>query len=198
MMALGEVVFGGVGSGLYGIILFAVLAVFVAGLMVGRTPEYLGKKVEAREMTSVSIAVLVPPVVALCGAAVASATVAGRGAVLNPGAHGFTEILYAFTSAANNNGSAFAGISADNVFYNLLLAAAMLLGRLGVIVPVIAPAGSMAARKRLPSTAGTFPTDGILFVGLLIGVVLVVGALTSFPALALGPLAEHFSAGAAP
>jgi K+-transporting ATPase ATPase A chain len=197
MMTLGEVVFGGVGSGLYGILLFAVLAVFVAGLMVGRTPEYLGKKVEAREMTYVSVAVLVSPVVALCGAAVASATAAGRGAVLNPGAHGFTEILYAFTSAANNNGSAFAGLSTDGAFYNVGLAVAMLLGRFGVIVPVLAATGSMAAKKRLPATAGTFPTDGILFVGLLVGVVLVVGALTSFPALSLGPLAEHFSAGGA-
>jgi K+-transporting ATPase ATPase A chain len=184
MMQLGEVVFGGVGSGLYGMLVFAILAVFIAGLMIGRTPEYLGKKIEAHEMKLVSIAILVTPVVVLVGA--------GKAGIANPGAHGFSEILYALTSAGNNNGSAFAGLSANTPFYNTLLAFVMWLGRFGVIVPVLAIAGALAAKKRLPVTAGTMPTHGPLFVSLLIGTVLLVGLLNYVPALALGPVVEHY------
>ena len=191
MMQLGEVVFGGVGSGLYGMLLFAILAVFVAGLMIGRTPEYLGKKIEAHEMKLTSIVILVTPIVVLVGTAVAVLTGAGRAGVANPGAHGFSEILYALTSAANNNGSAFAGLSANTPFYNTLLGVAVWLGRFGVIVPVLAIAGALASKKRLPVTSGTMPTHGPLFVGLLIGTVLLVGLLNYVPALALGPVVEH-------
>jgi K+-transporting ATPase ATPase A chain len=191
LMQLGEVVFGGVGSGLYGMLVFAVLAVFIAGLMIGRTPEYLGKKIAATDMKMVSIAILVTPLVVLLGTALAVASEAGRAGLLNPGPHGFSEILYALSSAANNNGSAFAGLSANTPFYNLLLAAAMGLGRFGVMLPVLALAGSLAAKKRLAPTAGTLPTHGPLFVGLLIGVVLLVGLLNYVPALALGPVVEH-------
>ena len=189
---LGEVVFGGVGSGLYGMLVFAILAVFIAGLMIGRTPEYLGKKIEAFDMKMVSIAILVTPILVLAGTAVAVVVEAGTSAVANPGAHGFSEILYAFSSAANNNGSAFAGLSANSPFYNTMLAVAMWLGRFGVIVPVLAIAGSLASKKRLAVTAGTLPTHGPLFVLLLIGTVLLVGLLNYVPALALGPVAEHF------
>ena len=191
MMQLGEVVFGGTGTGLYGMLVFAILAVFIAGLMIGRTPEYLGKKIEAHEMKLTSIAILVTPIVVLAGTAIAVVSGAGRAGIANPGAHGFSEILYAFTSAGNNNGSAFAGLSANTPFYNTLLGIAMWLGRFGVIVPVLAIAGSLAAKKRLPVTAGTMPTHGPLFVMLLIGTVLLVGLLNYVPALALGPVVEH-------
>ena len=191
LMQLGEVVFGGVGTGLYGMLVFAILAVFMAGLMIGRTPEYLGKKIEVREMKLTSAAILVTPILVLVGTAIAVATDAGRAGIANPGAHGFSEILYALTSAANNNGSAFAGLSANTPFYNVLLGLAMWLGRFGVIVPVLAIAGSLAAKKRLPVTAGTIPTHGPLFVTLLIGTVLLVGLLNYVPSLALGPMVEH-------
>jgi K+-transporting ATPase ATPase A chain len=191
LIQLGEVVFGGVGSGLYGMLVFAIMAVFIAGLMIGRTPEYLGKKIEAHEMKMVSIAILVTPLVVLLGTAVVVTADAGRAGLLNPGAHGFSEALYAFSSAGNNNGSAFAGLSANTPFYNVLLALAMWLGRFGVIVPVLAIAGSLAAKKRLAATAGTLPTHGPLFVALLIGTVLLVGLLNYVPALALGPAVEH-------
>jgi len=192
MMQLGEVVFGGVGTGLYGMLVFAILAVFIAGLMIGRTPEYLGKKIEAHEMKLTSIAILVTPILVLTGTAIAVMADAGKVGVANPGAHGFSEILYAFTSAANNNGSAFAGLSANTPFYNTMLGLVMWLGRFGVIVPVLAIAGALASKKRLPVTAGTMPTHGPLFVTLLIGTVLLVGLLNYVPALALGPVVEHF------
>ncbi|MDR6888734.1 MULTISPECIES: potassium-transporting ATPase subunit KdpA [Variovorax] len=191
LMQLGEVVFGGVGSGLYGMLIFAMLAVFIAGLMIGRTPEYLGKKIEVREMKLISIAILVTPILVLAGTAVAVIASAGKAGIANPGAHGFSEILYALSSAANNNGSAFAGLSANTPFYNGLLALAMWLGRFAMIVPVLAIAGSLAAKQRLPVTGGTLPTHGPLFVSLLIGTVLLVGLLNYVPALALGPAVEH-------
>jgi len=191
LMQLGEVVFGGVGSGLYGMLVFAILAVFIAGLMIGRTPEYLGKKIEVREMKLVSLAILVTPLLVLLGTALAVQTDAGRAGILNPGAHGFSEVLYALSSAANNNGSAFAGLSANTPFYNLLLAVVMAVGRFGVIVPVLAIAGSLASKKRLAVTVGTLPTHGPLFVVLLVGTVLLVGLLNYVPALALGPVVEH-------
>jgi potassium-transporting ATPase potassium-binding subunit len=191
MIQLGEVIFGGVGSGLYGMLVFAMLAVFIAGLMIGRTPEYLGKKIEAHEMKMVSIAILVTPLLVLLGSAVAVLADAGRAGIANPGPHGFSEVLYALSSAANNNGSAFAGLSANTLFYNVLLAAVMWLGRFGVIVPVLAIAGSLGAKKRLEVTGGTLPTHGPLFIVLLIGAVLLVGLLNYVPALALGPVVEH-------
>ena len=192
MMQLGEVVFGGVGSGLYGMLVFAILAVFIAGLMIGRTPEYLGKKIEAYEIKMTAIAILVTPLLVLGGTAIAVMTAAGQAGLFNPGPHGFSEVLYAFTSAANNNGSAFAGLSANTPFYNVMLAIAMWFGRFAVIVPVLAMAGSLAAKKRLAATAGTLPTHGPLFVTLLIGTVLLIGLLNYVPALALGPVVEHF------
>ena len=191
MMQLGEVVFGGVGTGLYGMLIFAILAVFIAGLMIGRTPEYLGKKIEAHEMKLVSVAILITPILVLAGTALALMSGAGRAGIANPGPHGFSEILYALTSAANNNGSAFAGLSANTPFYNTLLGVAMWLGRFGVILPVLAIAGALASKKRLPVTAGTMPTHDPLFVFLLIGTVLMVGLLNYVPALALGPVIEH-------
>lgn len=191
LMQLGEVVFGGVGTGLYSMLIFAILAVFIAGLMIGRTPEYLGKKIETYEMKMTSIAILVTPILVLAGTAVAVLADAGKAGIANPGAHGFSEILYAFTSAGNNNGSAFAGLSANTPFYNTMLAIAMWFGRFGVIVPVLAIAGSLAAKKRMAVTAGTLPTHGPLFVTLLIGTVLLVGLLNYVPALALGPVVEH-------
>jgi K+-transporting ATPase ATPase A chain len=191
LMQLGEVVFGGVGTGLYSMLIFAVLAVFIAGLMIGRTPEYLGKKIESHEMKLTSIAILVTPMLVLVGTAIAVSVADGRAGIANPGAHGFSEILYALTSAGNNNGSAFAGLSANTPFYNALLAVAMWFGRFGVIVPVLAIAGALAAKKRLPVTGGTMPTHGPLFVTLLIGTVLLVGLLNYVPALALGPVVEH-------
>jgi K+-transporting ATPase ATPase A chain len=184
-------VFGGVGTGLYGMLVFAVMAVFIAGLMIGRTPEYLGKKIEAYDMKMVSLAILITPVLVLAGTAIAATTAAGVAGIANPGPHGFTEILYAFTSAANNNGSAFAGLSANTRFYNGMLGAAMWLGRFGVIVPVLALAGALAAKKRIAASAGTMPTHDVLFVVLLIGTVVLVGALNYVPALALGPVVEH-------
>jgi K+-transporting ATPase ATPase A chain len=191
LMQLGEVVFGGVGSGLYGMLIFAILAVFIAGLMIGRTPEYLGKKIEVHEMKLTSITILVTPILVLAGTAIALMAEAGRVGILNPGPHGFSEVLYALSSAANNNGSAFAGLSANTPFYNTLLGIVMWLGRFGVIVPVLAIAGALAAKKRLPVTVGTMPTHGPLFVFLLIGTVLLVGLLNYVPALALGPVVEH-------
>ena len=191
MMQFGEVVFGGTGTGLYGMLIFAILAVFISGLMIGRTPEYLGKKIEAHEMKLTSIAILVTPILVLAGTALAVLAGAGKAGIANPGAHGFSEILYALTSAANNNGSAFAGLSANTPFYNVLLSLVMWLGRFGVIVPVLAIAGALAAKKRLPVTAGTMPTHGPLFVTLLIGTVLLVGLLNYVPSLALGPVVEH-------
>jgi potassium-transporting ATPase potassium-binding subunit len=193
LIQLGEVVFGGVGSGLYGMLVFAIMAVFIAGLMIGRTPEYLGKKIESFEMKMVSIAILVTPLLVLVGTAIAVSVEAGRAGVANPGAHGFSEILYAFSSAANNNGSAFGGLSANTPFYNVMLAVAMWFGRFGVIVPVLAIAGSLAAKKRLAPTEGTLPTHGPLFIVLLIGTVLLVGLLNYVPALALGPVVEHLT-----
>jgi K+-transporting ATPase ATPase A chain len=191
LIQLGEVVFGGVGSGLYGMLIFAIMAVFIAGLMIGRTPEYLGKKIQSYEMKMTSIAILVTPVLVLCGTAIAVMLDVGKAGIANPGAHGFTEILYAFSSAANNNGSAFAGLSANTPFYNGMLAVAMWFGRFAVIVPILAIAGSLAAKPRLQATPGTMPTHGPIFVGLLIGVVLLVGVLNYVPALALGPVVEH-------
>ncbi len=190
-MMLGEVVFGGVGTGLYGMLVFAVMAVFIAGLMIGRTPEYLGKKIEAFDMKMVSLAILITPILVLAGTAIAATTAAGVAGIANPGPHGFSEILYAFSSAANNNGSAFAGLSANTPFYNGMLGAAMWLGRFGVIVPVLALAGALAAKKRIAPSAGTMPTHDVLFVVLLIGTVVLVGALNYVPALALGPVVEH-------
>jgi K+-transporting ATPase ATPase A chain len=196
-MQLGEVVFGGTGTGLYSMLIFAIVGVFIAGLMIGRTPEYLGKKIEAFEMKMSSIAILVMPVIVLLGTALAVSLPAGRAAAANPGPHAFSEILYAFSSAGNNNGSAFAGISANTPFYNVALGLVMWLGRFWPIVAVLAVAGSLAAKKRIPPTAGTMPTHGPTFVVLLIGTVLLVGALTFVPALALGPIVEHLLLGAA-
>ena len=191
LMQLGEVIFGGVGSGLYGMIVFAIVAVFVSGLMIGRTPEYLGKKIEAFEIKMSAIVVLVPLVAVLAGTAIAVMVDAGRVGVANPGAHGFSEILYAFSSAGNNNGSAFAGLSANTPFYNTALGLAMLFSRYWLAVPTLALAGSLAAKKKIPVGAGTLPTHTPLFVAFLISVVVIVGALTFIPALALGPIVEH-------
>jgi len=192
-MQLGEVVFGGVGTGLYSMLIFAIVGVFIAGLMIGRTPEYLGKKIEAFEIKMSSIAILVMPFIVLTGTAVAVSVAAGKAGVANPGAHGFSEILYAFSSAGNNNGSAFAGLSANTPFYNIALGLVMWLGRYWPIVAVLAIAGSLAAKKRVPVTAGTMLTYGPTFVILLVGTVLLVGALTFVPALALGPIVEHLT-----
>jgi K+-transporting ATPase ATPase A chain len=191
LMQLGEVIFGGVGSGLYTMLIYAVLAVFIAGLMIGRTPEYLGKKIEIFDMKMTALIILVTPLLVLIGSAIAVIADPGKAGIANPGAHGFSEILYAFSSAANNNGSAFAGLSANTPFYNTLLAFAMFLGRFGIILPVLAIAGSMAAKKRIPVSLGTMPTHGPLFITLLIGAVILVGALTYIPALALGPVIEQ-------
>ncbi|OWY27570.1 potassium-transporting ATPase subunit KdpA [Herbaspirillum robiniae] len=190
-MQLGEVIYGGVGAGLYGMLIFAVLAVFIAGLMIGRTPEYLGKKIGVFDMKMMSIAILMTPALVLIFTAVSVMVENGLAGIANPGAHGFSEILYAFSSAANNNGSAFAGLSANTPYYNVTTGWAMWLGRFGIIVPVLAMAGSLAGKKRLAATSGTLPTHGPLFVALLIGAVILVGALTYVPALALGPVVEH-------
>ena len=190
-MMIGEVVFGGVGAGFYGIIIFVIMTVFIVGLMVGRTPEYLGKKIDVYEMKMATIAILIPAITVLLFSSIAVTTNLGLGSLNNSGPHGLSEILYAFSSATNNNGSAFAGISANNVFYNVLLGIAMLLGRFGVIIPIIAIAGSMANKKISPQSAGTFSTTGTLFVILLSGVILIIGALTFLPALSLGPIVEH-------
>ena len=191
LIQLGEVIFGGVGSGLYGMLVFVLIAVFVAGLMIGRTPEYLGKKIEAFEIKMAAIIILIPAFFILGGTAIAIMVEAGKIAVANPGAHGFSEILYAFSSAAGNNGSAFAGLSANTPFYNITLGIVMLFGRYGIIIPILAIAGSLAVKKTVPTTLGTLPTHTPLFVMLLIGIVLLVGALTFVPALALGPVVEH-------
>ncbi|MGW8203349.1 potassium-transporting ATPase subunit KdpA [Sphingomonas bisphenolicum] len=190
---LGEVVIGGVGAGIYGFLLFAILAVFVAGLMVGRTPEYVGKKIEAREVKLAVLAIAVLPLVILGMTAIASVTDAGLAGPLNKGPHGFSEILYAFTSAVGNNGSAFAGLTANTPFYNGLLGVAMWIGRFFIIIPMLAIAGGLAAKSHTPETAGSFPTTGPLWTGLLIGIVLVVGGLTFLPSLALGPIADHLA-----
>jgi K+-transporting ATPase ATPase A chain len=191
LIQLGEVAFGGVGSGLYGMLVFAVLTVFIAGLMIGRTPEYLGKKIETFDMKMVSIAILATPILVLAGTAIGVGAEAGRAGIANPGAHGFSEILYAFSSMGNNNGSAFAGLSANVPFYNLLGSLAMLVSRFWLAIPTLAIAGSLARKKAVPPGAGTLPTHTPLFVVFLIGVVVLVGALTFFPALALGPIVEH-------
>lgn len=191
LMQIGEVIFGGVGSGLYGMMLFVLLAVFIAGLMIGRSPEYLGKKIDTKEIKMTALAILVTPTLVLIGSALAIATDAGRAGILNPGPHGFSEVLYALSSAANNNGSAFAGLSANTPFYNLLLAFAMFVGRFGIILPVLAIAGSLVAKKAQPAGTGTLPSHGALFIGLLTGTVLLVAALTFVPVLAIGPVAEH-------
>ena len=193
LMQLGEVVYGGVGSGLYGMLVFAIVAVFVAGLMVGRTPEYLGKKIEAYEMKMASLIILIPPAVVLIGTALAVVAPAAKAGMLNVGPHGFSEALYAFSSAGNNNGSAFAGLSANTPFYNTALGWAMLFARYWLAIPALAIAGSLARKKAVPAGPGTLPTDTALFAGLLVGVVILVGALTFIPALALGPIVEHLT-----
>ena len=191
LLQLGEVIFGGVGSGLYGMIMFAIIAVFIAGLMIGRTPEYLGKKLGAFEIKMASIAILLPPLLVLCGTALAVLVDAGKAGVANPAEHGFSEILYAFSSASNNNGSAFAGLSANTPFYNIALGFCMLFARYWLAIAVLALAGALAAAKRVPASSGTLPTHTVLFVVVLIGTVITVGALTFIPALALGPVVEH-------
>lgn len=191
MIQLGEVIYGGVGSGLYGMLVFAIIAVFVGGLMVGRSPEYLGKKIEAYEMKMAALVILIPPAIVLIGAAIAVVTVGGRAGMSNPGAHGFSEVLYAFSSAGNNNGSAFAGLKGNTPFYNLALGIAMLFARYWLAIPTLAMAGSLAKKKHVPIGPGTLPTHTPLFVALLIGIVIVVGALAFFPALALGPIVEQ-------
>ncbi|HXN43467.1 MAG TPA: potassium-transporting ATPase subunit KdpA, partial [Xanthobacteraceae bacterium] len=188
---LGEVIFGGVGSGLYGMLLFAILSLFIAGLMVGRTPEYVGKKLETREVKMAILALLALPMSILILTAIASVVPAGLAGPANQGPHGFSEILYAYSSQTGNNGSAFAGLSGNTPFYNLTGAAAMMIGRFAVMVPVLAIAGSLAAKKLVPASAGTFPTDNGVFVALLLGVIIITGGLIYFPALALGPLVEH-------
>ena len=192
-MQLGEIIVGGVGAGLYGMLLFAIIAVFVAGLMVGRTPEYLGKKIEAKEVKMAMLAILILPLSILGFSAIATVVDAGLAGPANAGPHGFSEILYAYTSGTANNGSAFAGLSANTLFYNTTIGLAMFIGRFLMIVPMVAIAGSLAGKKIVPASAGTFPTNGPLFVGLVIGVILIVGGLTYFPALALGPFVEHFA-----
>jgi K+-transporting ATPase ATPase A chain len=191
MMQLGEVVFGGVGSGLYGMLAFVIIAVFISGLMVGRTPEYLGKKIESYEMKMASLLILIMPLLVLGFTALAVITDAGKAAVHNPGSHGFSEILYAFTSQGNNNGSAFAGLDANNPFYNLTGGLAMLVSRYWLAVPTLALAGSLVRKKKVPVGAGTLPTHTPLFVGWLIAIILIVGALNFIPALALGPIVEQ-------
>jgi K+-transporting ATPase ATPase A chain len=191
LMQLGEVIYGGVGSGLYGMLAFVIIAVFVAGLMVGRTPEYLGKKIEAYEMKMASIMILIPVLLVLGGAAVAVISAAGKATIYNPGAHGFSEILYAYSSASNNNGSAFAGLGANTPFYNTTLGIVMFFARYWLSVPALAIAGSLVRKKKVPAGAGTLPTHTPLFIAWLIGVIILVGALSFLPALALGPIVEH-------
>jgi K+-transporting ATPase ATPase A chain len=192
-MQLGEIIVGGVGAGLYGMLLFVVLAIFVAGLMVGRTPEYVGKKIEAREVKMAMLAILVLPLMYLGWTAVAVVLPLAAASMANAGPHGFTEVLYAYTSATGNNGSAFAGLSGNTFFYNLTLASSMFVGRFFMIIPAMAMAGSLASKKSIPPSAGTLPTTGGLFVGLVVGVILIIGGLTFFPALALGPIVEHLA-----
>ncbi|WP_226052579.1 potassium-transporting ATPase subunit KdpA [Dickeya chrysanthemi] len=191
LIQIGEVIFGGVGSGFYGMLVFVLLTVFIAGLMIGRTPEYLGKKIEAWEMKMAALVILITPALVLLGTALALSTEAGRAGILNPGAHGFSEVLYAYSSAANNNGSAFGGLTVNTPFYNLTLGIAMLLGRFSSLIPVLAIAGSLAAKKRQPETKGSLSTRGPLFIGLLIAIIALISALNFIPALALGPVAEH-------
>jgi K+-transporting ATPase ATPase A chain len=193
---LGEIIVGGVGSGLYGMLIFVVIAIFVAGLMVGRTPEYVGKKIEAREVKMAMLAILVLPLMYLGWTAIAVVYPAAVASMANAGPHGFTEALYAFTSSTGNNGSAFAGLSGNTFFYNLALAIAMFVGRFFMMVPAMAMAGSLAGKKSIPPSAGTLPTTGGLFVGLVVGVILIIGGLTFFPALALGPIVEHLAGNA--
>src|SRR6202023_2120898 len=190
---LGEVIVGGVGAGMYGMLLFVIISIFVAGLMVGRTPEYVGKKIEAREVKMAMLAILVLPLMYRGWTAIAVVVKPGLAGMANPGPHGFTEVLYAYTSADGNNGSAFAGLSANTLFYNLTLAIAMFIGRFFMIIPAMAIAGSLAAKRSVPPSAGTFPTTGGLFVGLVVGVIVIVGGLTFFPALALGPIVEQLA-----
>jgi potassium-transporting ATPase potassium-binding subunit len=192
-MQLGEIIIGGVGAGLYGMLLFVILSVFVAGLMVGRTPEYVGKKIEAKEVKMAMLAILILPLMYLGWTAAAVVIPSALAALANPGPHGFTEVLYAYTSQTGNNGSAFAGLSGNTLWYNITGAVAMLVGRFWMIIPALAIAGSLAAKKTIPASAGTFPTTGTLFVGLLLGVILIIGGLTFFPALALGPIVEHLA-----
>jgi K+-transporting ATPase ATPase A chain len=191
LMQLGEVIFGGVGSGLYGMIAFIIVAVFVSGLMIGRTPEYLGKKIEAFEMKMASLMILIPPILVLMGTAVSVIVPTAKSSILNPGPHGFSEILYAFSSAGNNNGSAFAGLTTNTLFYNIAQGLAMFFARYWLVIPALAIAGSLSRKKIIPVTQGTLPTHTPLFIIFLVMVVLIVGALTFFPALALGPIVEH-------
>jgi K+-transporting ATPase ATPase A chain len=193
LMQLGEVIYGGVGSGLYGMIAFVIVGVFVAGLMVGRTPEYLGKKIEAHEMKMASLMILIPPMLVLLGTAIAVVTPGGKATIYNSGIHGFSEVLYAFSSAANNNGSAFAGLGANNILYNIMLGICMFVARFWLIIPVLALAGSLAKKKIVPASTGTLPTHTPLFIFFVVSVVILVGALTFFPALALGPIVEHLT-----
>jgi K+-transporting ATPase ATPase A chain len=188
---LGEIIIGGVGSGLYGMLLFVILAIFVAGLMVGRTPEYIGKKIESKEVKMAMLAILILPLMILGWTAIAAVVPSGVSQLGNAGPHGFSEMLYLYTSSTGNNGSAFGGISANTLFYNLSGAMAMMVGRFWMIIPAMAIAGALAAKKTVPASAGTFPTTGPLFVGLVVGTILIVGGLTFFPALALGPIVEH-------
>jgi K+-transporting ATPase ATPase A chain len=190
-IALGEIIFGGVGAGLYSMIYFAIIAVFIAGLMVGRTPEYLGKKIERKEIMMAVLALLVSPLLVLGFTGFAMALPQGLAGILNPGPHGLTEVLYGYTSANGNNGSAFAGLSGNTPFYNWTLGMVMLLGRFAEVIPILAFAGSLVRKRVVPAGLGTFPTTGPLFVALLIGVILIVGALTYFPAYSLGPIVEH-------
>jgi potassium-transporting ATPase potassium-binding subunit len=192
-MQLGEIIIGGVGAGLYGMLLFVILAIFVAGLMVGRTPEYVGKKIEAKEVKMAMLAILILPLMYLGWTAVAIVIPSAVAATNNPGPHGFTEVLYAYTSQTGNNGSAFAGLSGNTLFYNVTGAVAMFVGRFWMIIPAMAIAGSLAAKKSIPASSGTFPTTGGLFVGLVVGVIVIVGGLTFFPALALGPIVEQLA-----
>jgi K+-transporting ATPase ATPase A chain len=191
LMELGEVIFGGVGSGLYGMLMFVIVAVFIAGLMVGRTPEYLGKKIEAFEMKMATICVLIPPALVLLSAAVACVTVMGTNAIANPGAHGFSEILYWASSVGNNNGSAFAGLSTNTLFYNIAGGVVMWISRYWLIVPTLALAGALAKKKQIPISSGTLPTNDALFTCWLVATVVLIGALTFLPALALGPIVEY-------
>ena len=197
LMELGEVVYGGVGSGLYGMLAFVIVAVFVGGLMVGRTPEYLGKKIESYEMKMASIMILIPPILAVLGTAIAVVSPGGKANIFNPGIHGFSEVLYAFSSTSNNNGSAFAGLGANNIFYNTILGICMFFARYWLAIPVLAIAGSLAKKKIVPVSSGTLPTHTPLFIFFLVGIVILVGALTFFPALALGPIVEHLTLAAA-
>jgi K+-transporting ATPase ATPase A chain len=190
---VGEIIFGGVGSGFYGMLAFVLITIFIAGLMVGRTPEYLGKKIEAKEVKMAMLAILCLPLAMLIFTAIAVVLPTGVASMGNAGPHGFSEVLYAYTSAAANNGSAFGGLTGNTPWYNITIGIGMLMGRFLVIIPALAIAGSLVAKKTVPASAGTFPTDGPLFVGLLVGVILIVGGLTFFPALAVGPIVEHLA-----